>query len=59
MKPSPEHVQRVLQRERELTPWVFTPCRNDAERAELAHAIESSARRPQVQAELELIEAAA
>ena len=59
MKPTRDHIDRILQRERELTPWVFTPVRNEAERAQLAHAIAASARRPQVQAELELDRAGA
>lgn len=58
MKPTPDHIARVLRRERELTPWVFTPVRNESERAELARSIWLSAHRPQLQAELELKAAA-
>jgi len=59
MKPSPDHIQRVLQRERELALWVFAPVRDETERAELARSIWLSAHRPQLQAELELDKAAA
>lgn len=32
-----EHVQRVLKLERELTNYLFSPCKDDQERAQLRH----------------------
>lgn len=57
-RPSPEHVQRVLAQERELEPWLFTPHRDEQERAQTERALRRLNHRRDLQSELPLDAAA-
>lgn len=52
----PVHVQRVLKLERELTNYLFSPCKDDQERAQLRHDLDALDRaREERQRELPLV----
>lgn len=52
--PTREHIDRVLQRERDLAPWLFSPCRDDQERAQVAHGLARLNAQRELQPELQL-----
>lgn len=54
MKPSPDHVQHVLQRERELASWIFAPHRDEQERVQTRMALQRLNDRRNLQNELPL-----